>query len=91
MASSSPLNTKNATDKEKYEEFLKNANKAKDLLSIIIDDARQNAPQIAHVVSQPVASKSPSIADELTKLAKLKNDGILTEEEFQAQKTKLLG
>lgn len=91
MASSSPLNTKNATDKEKYEEFLKNANKAKDLLSIIIDDARQNAPQIAHVVSQPVVSKSSSIADELTKLAKLKNEGILTEEEFQDQKAKLLG
>lgn len=91
MASSSPLKTKDTTDKERYEEFLKNANQAKDLLSIIIDDAKQNAPQIAPVVSQPVAPKSSSIADELTKLAKLKADGILTEEEFQAQKAKLLG
>ena len=91
MASSSPLKTKDTTDKERYEEFLKNANQAKDLLSIIIDDAKQNAPQIAPVVSQPVASQTPSVADELTKLAKLKADGILTEEEFQAQKAKLLG
>lgn len=88
--SSGVLKTKEENDRKLYEKYLKNANRAKDLLSIIIDDARQNAPQIAHVVSQPVASKSPSIADELTKLAKLKNDGILTEEEFQAQKAKLL-
>jgi hypothetical protein len=31
-----------------------------------------------------------SVADELTKLAKLKADGVLTEEEFAAQKRKLL-
>ncbi len=31
-----------------------------------------------------------SVADELTKLKKLKDDGILTEDEFQAQKKKLL-
>ena len=30
------------------------------------------------------------VADELAKLAKLKADGILTEEEFNAQKAKLL-
>ena len=32
-----------------------------------------------------------NIADELEKLAKLKESGILTEEEFQSQKKKLLG
>lgn len=32
-----------------------------------------------------------SIADELTKLADLKKSGVLTEEEFQAQKSRLLG
>ena len=38
------------------------------------------------------ASNSPqtSVADELAKLAKLKADGILSEEEFQSQKSKLL-
>ena len=31
-----------------------------------------------------------SVADELTKLAKLKKDGILSQEEFEEQKKKLL-
>ncbi|MQN33329.1 SHOCT domain-containing protein, partial [Prevotella copri] len=35
-------------------------------------------------------SSSNSIADELTKLVQLRDAGILTEEEFQAQKAKLL-
>jgi hypothetical protein len=35
-------------------------------------------------------SSSPSLADELKKLAELKNAGILSQEEFDAQKKKLL-
>ncbi|MED4715251.1 DUF4429 domain-containing protein [Bacillus badius] len=35
-------------------------------------------------------SSSPSLADELKKLLTLKNEGVLTEEEFQQQKQKLL-
>lgn len=88
MESSSPLNSKDASFNARYEEFLKNANTAKDLLSVIIDDAKQTATQ---AVTQPVAPQSSSVADELAKLAKLKVDGILTEEEFLAQKAKLLG
>ena len=86
----SPLKTKEANDMSRYEEFLKNANKAKDLLSIIIDDARQSSVQTAPTSTQPIVAQPSSVADELTKLAKLKADGILTEEEFQAQKAKLL-
>jgi hypothetical protein len=37
------------------------------------------------------AISTSMIADELRKLADLRNDGILSEEEFQAQKAKLLG
>ncbi|SDK40672.1 SHOCT domain-containing protein [Aliiruegeria lutimaris] len=37
------------------------------------------------------AAGAVSTADELDKLAKLKNDGVITEEEFAAQKAKLLG
>lgn len=37
-----------------------------------------------------VAASTLSVADELAKLAKLKADGILSEEEFQSQKAKLL-
>lgn len=38
-----------------------------------------------------VTNKGGSLADELTKLAGLRDQGILTEEEFQDQKAKLLG
>lgn len=86
------LKTKDETDRKLYETYVKNANKAKDILSIIIDNAKQSSAPIAQLVAQPVvAPSSSSVADELAKLAKLKADGILTEEEFQAQKSKLLG
>jgi hypothetical protein len=34
---------------------------------------------------------APSTTTELERLAKLRDDGVLTEEEFQAQKAKVLG
>ena len=86
------LKTKDETDRKLYETYVKNANQAKDILSIIIDNAKQSSAPIAQLVAQPVvAPSSSSVADELAKHAKLKADGILTEEEFQAQKSKLLG
>jgi len=39
---------------------------------------------------QQTAGGAPSVADELEKLAKLKGDGVLSDEEFAAQKAKLL-
>jgi hypothetical protein len=88
--SSGVLKTKEENDRKLYEKFFKNANRAKDLLSIIIDEGKRSVPQVVPVLAQPTVSQTPSVADELTKLAKLKADGILTEEEFQAQKAKLL-
>ena len=86
------LKTKEDADRKLYETYVKNANQAKDVLSVIIDDAKQASAPIAQPITQPVvAPASSSVADELAKLAKLKADGILTEEEFQAQKSKLLG
>jgi Short C-terminal domain/Domain of unknown function (DUF4429) len=38
-----------------------------------------------------VAAQSSSISDELQKLAKLKEQGVLTQEEFQAAKKRLIG
>lgn len=87
------LKTKEDADRKMYETFTKNANEAKDILSVIIDNAKQiqvSAP-VAQPLVQQVSSPSPSVADELAKLAKLKADGILTDEEFQMQKAKLLG
>ena len=86
------LKTKDETDRKLYETYVKNANQAKDILSIIIDDAKQVSTPNAQLVTQTIADASSSrVADELAKLAKLKADGILTDEEFQAQKSKLLG
>jgi uncharacterized membrane protein YdbT with pleckstrin-like domain len=42
-------------------------------------------------VQPPGAQGSPSATTELERLAKLRDDGVLTEEEFQAQKAKVLG
>ena len=87
------LKTKDDSDRKMYETFTKNANEAKDLLSVIIDNAKQiqvSAP-VVKPSKQQAPSTSSSVADELAKLAKLKADGILTEEEFQTQKAKLLG
>jgi hypothetical protein len=39
---------------------------------------------------QPVAPSPISVADELTKLVTLRDSGILTSEEYEAQKAKLL-
>ena len=50
-------------------------------------EARQRAP--THVEA-PVAT-TPSTSDELARLAELRDRGVLTEEEFQTQKTRLLG
>ena len=86
------LKTKEEADRKLYETYVQNANQAKDVLSVIIDDAKQASTPIAQPITQSVvAPASSSVADELAKLAKLKADGILTEEEFQAQKSKLLG
>lgn len=87
------LKTKEESDRNLYETYTKNANQAKDVLSVIIDNAKQvqASTPVAQPLVQQVPSSSSSIADELAKLAKLKADGILTEEEFQAQKAKLLG
>lgn len=82
------LKTKNNADNKLYETYQKNANRAKDILSVIIDKAKQKP--ITPIKQEVSHVQQSSIADELTKLAKLKSDGILTEEEFNIQKTKLL-
>jgi len=46
--------------------------------------------QTGDYVSTPAVDSGASKADELDKLARLRSSGTLTEEEFQAQKAKLL-
>ena len=76
--------------------------KAEDLLEIIRsgmhDDGRKSAPSKKHLYSKFIEPKdytlssnqSLSIADELQKLAKLKEEGILTEKEFNQTKQDLI-
>ncbi len=79
------LKTRKKQDKQLYEKYLKAVEQAEDLLAVVIDKSRQ-----PEKTDSSVDDGLLGVADELSKLAKLKADGILTEEEFQAQKAKLL-
>ena len=81
----SVLETKNTADRMDYEGYMKEVSGIKDIFSIIIDIVDKKS------LSSSAAVSSMSVADELEKLAKLKASGIISEEEFQAQKAKLLG
>ena len=48
------------------------------------------AAELAAAQPNPVAAASGSISDELTKLAAFRDQGVLTEQEFQAAKGRLL-
>jgi len=50
-----------------------------------------SAPAPAPVAAAPAAAPEADLMDQLQKLGDLKAQGILTEEEFAAQKAKLLG
>lgn len=67
-----------------YNECIQHANQIVDLISVIIDDLDRKQKQ------SNISNTTNSVADELTKLADLKAKGILSEEEFNSQKTKLL-
>jgi len=83
------LETKKDADRLHYEGLMKEVTGIKDIFSIILDIVDKN---IAQQKAAPVIQQSAptSVADELTKLAKLKEAGILSEEEFNTQKAKLL-
>ncbi len=52
---------------------------------------QQVAAQQAAAPAAPAAPAEPDYAAELEQLAQLKNQGILTEEEFEAKKKQILG
>ena len=49
------------------------------------------APQQSAAPQQPAATGADSVADELRKFAALRDEGILTDEEFAAKKKQILG
>ena len=48
-------------------------------------------PRYAEPPPAPVAEPAPDPIEQLTKLGQLRDSGVLTEEEFAAQKAKILG
>jgi hypothetical protein len=58
-------------------------------------EQQQAAQQQAYAAPQPAYAPAPGVSDDtvaqLERLGKLKQEGILTDEEFAAQKAKLLG
>ena len=83
------LSTEETEDKVHYEGLMKEVHGIQDIFSIIIDIVDRKIVQQSP--SSMVSSQSAiSVADELTKLAKLKAEGILSDEEFNAQKAKIL-
>jgi hypothetical protein len=55
------------------------------------DQAAYDQQMAAQAAAAPVAPAEPDYAAELEQLAQLKNQGILTEEEFEAKKKQILG
>ena len=81
------LETDGNIESWKYKFGKQNADEIKDLISVIIDRIDNKAVP----TQESITPKSTnSMADELLKLNELKEKGILTEEEFNAQKSKIL-
>lgn len=72
-----------------YERCLANANQIVDILSVIIDQVDSEEKK-GHL-SQSQTVETDSITDELSKLVEFKEKGVITDEEFVALKSKLLG
>ena len=85
----SVLETKNAADQMLYEGLMKEVSGIKDIFSIIIDIVDKDIAMQKTSINTRLQLNN-GIADELTKLVKLKESGYLSEEEFNIQKSRLL-
>ena len=56
-----------------------------------VQDARQQDQEFRQYVQQAAASAPASTADQLTKLADLRDRGVISAEEFDREKAKVLG
>ena len=55
-----------------------------------VQDARQQDQEFRHYVQQAASGSPGTTADQLTKLADLRDRGVITSEEFDREKAKLL-
>ncbi|MDA1764307.1 SHOCT domain-containing protein [Bacillus cereus] len=74
-------------NKHEYNNFLK----AKELIEGYMNQQEKNTFASNDHPSTTIPVNNYSVADEITKLDALKDQGILTEEEFTAKKKQLLG
>lgn len=75
----------NARNLDSLEQGKEDAKRIADIVGVIIDDVDKSSSNSAIPVNNNI-----SVADEILKLSRLKEQGILTEEEFEAQKCSLL-
>jgi hypothetical protein len=71
---------------EELEKAMKELNIEKQMRDDSDQEAAENAP-----AQEGQGAAEPSYLDELERLAKLKDDGIITKEEFETKKQQLLG
>ena len=77
-------------DNPKFKSAISNINHWHSLLGLLIKQTDSTNVELTKEDKTTSNTNNNSIADELKKLAQLKNDGILSEEEFNQQKQKLL-
>lgn len=85
-----PVKPTSTLDGNIYKQGLNDAQKIADTLSVIIDATDRLEKRLSNSPKTSDVVKTGGIADELVKLAELKEKGILTEAEFNAQKKVLL-
>lgn len=77
-------------EQSSYNEIYNNAVKAKDIIEVIIDKMERVEKDKIQNLSQPQKNSPISVADEIIKLSKLKEDGIISSEEFDQFKKNIL-
>lgn len=89
------LSKETKKDKQMYQQAIQQARHWHGLIEVLIkradieDNQKTNVDVTAPLIQQ--ASQQSSVADEVKKLADLKASGVLTVQEFEQQKRKLLG
>lgn len=85
-----PIKPTSLAEGEKYKQGLRDAQQIADTLSVIIDATDRLEKSFSNVAKTSDTISAGGVADELAKLAELKERGILTEAEFNTQKQVLL-
>lgn len=85
-----PVKPTSTLDGGIYKQGLKDAQQIADTLSVIIDATDRLEKSLSNMSKSSNVVSKGSVADELAKLAELREKGILTEEEFDVQKKLIL-